>query len=243
MNIKSVSVLALILTTTGCGSGGSDSDSGSDSGSGSGSDTVNASVCFNETLVTVGTEYTLKTKKDNDEVITHNYKVLDEKPFKGQPAIRIQDTLTEESMTETSYNYVFVDSNEKSISFLGNTTDTILGSIETSLTPGHLTKFNLNSGSAYEQTTTMRVESPSLDVDYINDSKITFKGFETITVPAGTYKTCKFEFNSSITMPDGSTDKINTISWIAVEHGFGVQSVEGKSTTRLVEVTINGTKV
>jgi len=234
MNIKSVSVLALILTTTGCGSS---------SDSGSGSDTVNASVCFNETLVTVGTEYTLKTKKDNDEVIINNYKVLDEKPFKGQPSIRIQDTLTEESMTETSYNYYFVDSNEKSISFLGFTVDSTLGSVETSLTPGSLTRFNLNSGSAYEQTTTMRVESALPDKDYINDSKITFKGFETITVPAGTYETCKFESSNSMTMPNGSTNKSNTISWIAVEHGFEVQSVEGKSTTKLVEATINGTKV
>ncbi|MGR5150127.1 hypothetical protein ACQKP8_26725, partial [Photobacterium alginatilyticum] len=87
MKIKSAPVFVLILTTAGCGGGGS-----SDTKSDARLEVVNASVCFNETLFTVGTEYTLKTKEENNAVETTTYKVLDEKTFRGQPSIRVKQT-------------------------------------------------------------------------------------------------------------------------------------------------------
>ncbi|MGR5150235.1 hypothetical protein ACQKP8_27325, partial [Photobacterium alginatilyticum] len=163
------------------------------------------------------------------------YKVLDEKTFRGQPSIRVKQT----DATSSSYAYVSVDGNEKSISLLGFTDE----NFESYYTPGLLNKLNVNSGSSYEQTTTLSYESPLIKGEFVHNRKDTFKGFETITVPAGTYKTCKFESIDSVTTPDGLTEIDNDITWFAVEHGFEVKSISGKSTTELVEATINGTRV
>jgi len=229
MKNRAVPILMFVFTVSGCGGDSSDAKSSA------GLKSENASVCFNNNLYTVGSEYALITKEDSNAAEIISYKVLDEMLFKGQSAVRVQVT----DASSSAYTYFSVDENNKSYSLLGFTE----GDIESYYTPGKLAKFNIKSGNAYEQTLTLIHESPKINSEFVYNHKTIFKGLESITVPAGTYNTCKFESNYSVTTPDGGSENLNYTMWYAVEYGFSVKLVSDKSTTELIEAKINGAKI
>ena len=96
-----------------------------------------------------------------------------------------------------------------------------------------------------EQTYTMIEHDPLNPGDTVYDSVVKFVGIETITVPAGTYKTCKFEDKSTVTSSDGVTEADNTTTWYAVEHGIVVKNKvdDVDDDLVLVEASINGVKI
>lgn len=67
---------------------------------------------------------------------------------------------------------------------------------------------------------------------------IKFHGVESVTVPAGTYSTCKFE------QFDSSSPSTNTFTWLIVGKGILVKSMdttsEGVQTISATAVTLNG---
>ncbi len=227
MNKKVLSVVLLASVLGGCNSGGDSTSTNK---------TVeNASICFNENLYTPGAEYNLTFQDANKPAETINYKVLEDTVFRGQAATRIEVT----NGTSSYYSYLSIDNNEKSVSQLGNKSD----DVESYYEPAMTMKFNLNKGDSYEQTTTLISEASFGNFEFVYIEYTTFKGIETITVPAGSYKTCKFEINSSFTNPDGLTEESTYSSWYTAESGIPVQAVDEESTHKLVEADINGTKI
>ncbi|WP_028863861.1 hypothetical protein [Psychromonas aquimarina] len=196
----------------------------------------NASTCFNDKLYKVGSGYNLTTQKGTEPAETQHYKVLEDARYRGQPAIHQRLSKS----TKLTDRYLFINTGEKSVSLLG---EKVLKD-ESYYAPGYLVKFNVKKGGSYSQTVTMTEESSKPARETVSNIKTTFKGIETITVPAGTYKTCRFELNSSVTKPDGLTKKLNSSVWYAVKHGVKVQSKDNAgSITKLIKGDINGTKI
>lgn len=69
-----------------------------------------------------------------------------------------------------------------------------------------------------------------------------FAGMETVTVPAGTFKSCRFEETVQATTLGKTTTDIST-HWVAFGSGLEVKTVAGTSTTELIAATINGSAV
>ncbi|WP_028864579.1 hypothetical protein [Psychromonas aquimarina] len=196
----------------------------------------NASVCFNESLYEVGAGYNFTSQRGAETAETESYKVLEDTRYRGQPAIHFRVT----ESAKLTENYIFINTGEKTVSVLGQKT----ANGESYYVPGRLSKFNLNKGDSYEQTVTETEVLSESTNETVTNIKTTFTGFETVTVPAGTYKTCKFEYNASITMPDGLTQKFTASMWYAAEHGLPVQSADSNGTLKkLIKADINGVKI
>ena len=227
MKIKLIALALIIGAVSGC------------DGSSESVKIENASVCFNDALYQVGAEYSFVMKEGSDPVDIESFEVMDVAQYKGQEAIRVYDK------TNNYNEYISVDSSNKSHTLLGVIDGDPGPNLEKYYSPGLKTKFDLNAGESYEQTYTMIEHDPLNPGDTVYDSVVKFVGIETITVPAGTYKTCKFEDKSTVTSSDGVTEADNTTTWYAVEHGIVVKNKvdDVDDDLVLVEASINGVKI
>jgi hypothetical protein len=101
------------------------------------------------------------------------------------------------------------------------------------LAPGQ----TLTQSSTYVNTTvvtTNGVAGPPTTKTDTTTFTVTFVGMEVLTVPAGTFNTCKY-----IETRAGSTSP--TTKWELVGYGGSVKSVTGTSTTTLTSIKVNGT--
>ncbi|GAA3956781.1 hypothetical protein [Allohahella marinimesophila] len=122
-------------------------------------------------------------------------------------------------------------------SFNGASTDTFW------YEPSTVSRFDLAQGESYQQLYTSYVASgggqPVVQSD--NDLTTTYAGRETVTVPAGTFDTCKFYYEDS-----GSHGGWAAIAWVSVGNGIPVQGggvgSDGAEfiTERLQSFSLNG---
>jgi hypothetical protein len=224
--VKSVLTLTIVIGVTACGDESPSSPS-NPSPSGTSTALENASVCFNPDLYTVDTTYS--TKYQANIVRENDFEVVEQTDFKGQPAIKVTDA-------DGMQGFYSVDNVNKSVTFLG----IIWNSFEYYGVPagsGDTQRFDLNKGEIYDQTYTMRDNN---NKETVIDKNITFDGFETLIVPAGTYKACKFTTTGTKTKHDGTKSNISSSEWIAVEYGI---TIKNDSEGELVAATINGLQI
>ncbi|WP_299022882.1 hypothetical protein [uncultured Photobacterium sp.] len=219
MKIKLISLALMSGVISGCG-GGSSADE-------------NAAACFNETLFKVGSRYSIVTKEGNNDAERSSFSVMETTQFRGQQAIKVNDEIS-------GFNtYYSLDSSDKSYSILG----VMDGDTEWYYTPGQQNKFDLNAGESFEQTYTKITVLPEQTADVVFDSVNKFIGIETITVPAGTYKTCRFEAKNTVTLPSGLKQQVNLTAWYAVRYGIQVKYEVDGVADELIEATIDGMKI
>ena len=198
--------------------------------------TTNASVCFNEGLYKNGTEYILTRRVGEGSNVKTNFEVMRD-IYRGGDAILIRSK--KETSADVTNTYVGIDINEKSHFVLGRITPRN----RTDYKPALLSVFDLNKGESYSQTVTRFDSDSDSDSDSVYDRTITFKGFETVTVPAGEFKACKFESDIFVTKNNGLRERIRLETWYAVEYGVQLKEIENGVITTLINAFINGVEM
>lgn len=117
-----------------------------------------------------------------------------------------------------------------------------------------LTRFNLEPGESYTTTTVWRsrslsrtnndpatenrTEGPTIELTQTT----TYLGREWVTVPAGTFETCRFDFVISSETEGHQGTGEGTINY-AVDYGFRIRNTAENSISELVSATVNGVLV
>lgn len=225
--------------------------------SGNGSGNGNSSSCFNPNTVAQGTKILLNYKTTDAETntITNIATSIDVKgstTFNGKSvteSVSQTQSTGPASSTSTTKSYYTVDTSAKSFTYYGSIVDVsapVVTSSTLTINPGMTEKFSLNAGESYTQvysiTTAMQVMGFPVNTVTDFDNKVTFKGIETVTVPAGTFKACRMETSSKTTVLGTSATGIST-SWISVDTGISVRTEASGDVSELVSGSINGTAI
>ena len=235
------------------GADGGAGDDGADGGVSGGSALACGDLSIHDAI---GTKYQFVFRSEDSEsgivlTTTSDTEVTQVTDFKGNQAVEARseviadasdDTYDSESVTfsytndadggNTLLTYGVVTEAESS-QFPGTITTTV------SFDPAREQRFDLNPGESYTQTFTQTVETelpsfggasiPGQD-PVVSERTVTttYQGRETITVPAGTFETCKF------TDSDGGTQ------WLSVGDGLPVKTEADGDESVLISATING---
>lgn len=224
-------------------------------GSGSG----DASACYNPELLQQGTQTTLSYKStdgDSNEVLTFTDERMVTGPatFKGQQTI-LTDGTTQSSSSVGSYTtqtktYNTVQSSTKGARTYGlNTTTTVQGfttTTEAEFSPYSEMRFNLSAGQSFVteyslKTTTDTGGFGNVTTNTNHKDTITFVGLENVSVPAGTFETCRFDTSSVVTGDSSSTE--NATNWFDVGSGVLIKNQAGNDKTEFTSGSVNGTAV
>lgn len=225
--------------------------------SGGGSGTGNAASCFNPDLITSGYRNVLSYKTTDGETgavvnFTSNTEVKGSATFNGKSAIesvsQTQATGDAPSISTTK-NYFKVDNSAKRFSYYGSQVDTtapVASSSTLTIAPERIERFDLNAGESYTQkysiTSTVQVLGFPATVTSDYDSTVTFKGTESVTVPAGTFDACRFETNTKSTTSNITTTSVY-INWVTVNSGVSIKTESEGDVTELVSGSINGVAI
>lgn len=99
-------------------------------------------------------------------------------------------------------------------------------SITTVISPPMLVRFDLSPGESYAQTTVseFRFSDGSTVQSLPSQQTSTYVGRETVSVPAGTLNTCRFE---QVSISDGREDEVRrTTTWYHVGSGLVARELE-----------------
>ena len=186
--------------------------------------------------------------------------VLGTATFKGRQATESKSVVKARSATNPeinsdsiTYTYTGLTDNNTTLLVYGVVPDATTESGVTvqatiSQDPPKEDRFNLTAGQSYSHSYVQTTETKSsfggtqLPTQTITTNVVdnrTYVGRESITVPAGTFETCKFTQTTSF---DGNNSGTST-TWISVDHGFFVKSVAGDTENVIVSLSINGNKV
>lgn len=215
-----------------------------------------AADCFNAVLyttsATVRLEYAVSGPLSGTSV--SEYTITPAATFEGQSTSKAQGTVSttytgQPSAVSNVQTFVQVDG--LALNELGNITETfMLGSIITTRSVNQPvyrdSKFMLAAGASDERsfdrvTVISGPFVPDSMVRTTETRRVTYTGRETVTVPAGTFETCRFEFTVAI---KGERD--TATDWVAVGSGVSVKSVArdagsaAETTLELTQGRING---
>ena len=186
--------------------------------------------------------------------------VLGKATFKGRQATESKSVVKARSATNPeinsdsiTYTYTGLADNNTTLLVYGVVPDATTESGVTvqatiSQDPPKEDRFNLTAGQSYSHSYVQTTETKSsfggtqLPTQTITTNVVdnrTYVGRESITVPAGTFETCKFTQTTSF---DGNNSGTST-TWISVDHGFFVKSIAGDTENVIVSLSINGNKV
>ena len=253
--------------TGGDNGGDTGGDNGGDTGGDNGgvSSGGSAVACLNPLTDKAGTKiehvYNSTNKAQNATVLTTAVtEVLGTATFKGRQATESKSVVKARSATNPqinsdsiTYTYTGLTDNNTTLLVYGVVPDATTESGVTvqatiSQDPPKEDRFNLTAGQSYSHSYVQTTETKSsfggtqLPTQTITTNVVdnrTYVGRESITVPAGTFETCKFTQTTSF---DGTNSGTST-TWISVDHGFFVKSVAGDTENVIVSLSINGNKV
>ena len=216
--------------------------------------TQNAAVCFKP--VSVGTKlvtnYSTRDKTFGD--VTRSNLTTEFTGFVMYKGTRSLRSVTEiiipgdTSIRSTSISYAVPDNAKKRFTNLGGEGETFLngslgGGSTVEFMPGQLTRFDLAPGKSYTQNYTIKSTNTFGGMKNSSSQAVkqttTYIGVVTITVPAGTRKTCKFSEVTTITIQGFSIEDIRTI-WYAVGSGVQIQEENESSKTQLISGKLDG---
>lgn len=236
----------------GPGGGGGGNGGGGLPGSGGGS----AAACFNTLPSTPGTRLELRQRTFDPSsgaqlgVVTNSQDVGGQTTFRGE-TLRFVDieTVVEEAalnFTDNSRNYLSFDESALVVSSHGvETINPDDGSVVGTqwFEPTNDFQYDLNPGESFRQIYTAYQSTgggPASVVQNV-DVTVTYAGRETVTVPAGTFETCKFYIQDT-----GSRFSSASVIWRNVGDGIGVQtgfrdsSGSEAAVTEMLSYSING---
>jgi hypothetical protein len=129
---------------------------------------------------------------------------------------------------------------------------------EISFKPGLRMRYNLAAGDSYEFANKSFIHNETWDIDGIGhevkdyeedtNHEVIYRGIEIITVPAGTYRACRFEKHvTKFPEGSGSISLDPVIEWYGVGSGVLIKQEssgpDGFAVTKLLSATINGVSV
>lgn len=241
--------LASFPVNVGSSSSSSSSSSSLSSSSSSSSSSVglgNAESCYNPALFETGARVInqYRTTDAAGPVIEFTY----DSEVKGETTFNNQAVLYSVSTTEAvgaapsnsvSTAYFTKDNTAKRSTIMGVkvvVSSPLAITTTTTNNPGRLTRYDLQPDESYSQTlsatTAITSAFPVPPVAPVDISfTTTFKGIESINVPAGTYDACRFE-----TQEGG----IKTTRWFAVDKGTELRVESDGDVTVYLSGTLNG---
>ncbi|MGD8170818.1 hypothetical protein ACQEXU_04100 [Vibrio sp. TRT 21S02] len=217
MRMKSTLLVGFSTIIVGCGGG----DGGAVDST---SSQIDASSCFGIQLFEPGTRITMTTRKNNIDSVQNA--LVKNAQFQGQDVIEQYNEDTGDSL------YLTVDAANKSYFIVGGTD----ANQEWYYSPPSKVAFDLKLGETDSGTHTMISGTDQ----FVYDESNKFVGMEVITIAAGTFDTCKFEHNSSVTLPSGEKKSISSERWVLSGYSIAIKIVAGGNTTELVSGSING---
>ncbi|MGD8113067.1 hypothetical protein [Vibrio sp. TRT 17S01] len=220
MRIKSALFIGLNVIIAGCGGG----DGGAVDST---SSQIEASTCFGAQLFEPGARYTITTRKNNIDSVQSA--LVKSAQFRGQDVIEQHNENTGDSL------YVTVDSTNKSYFILGG----ISASQEWYYLPPSRNAFDMKLGDTDSDTYTMISGAEQFVYDVSNK----FVGMEVITIAAGTFNTCKFEYSTTVTLPSGEKRSLSSERWVLSGYGIAIKTVANGETTELVSGIVNGESI
>lgn len=222
-------------------------------GSGSG----NAASCYNPGVMTQGTRVVLNYKTTDGETgavlnVASDTEVKGSATFKGK-SVTQSDSKTQATgaapSTSATKSYFKVDTAAKRFSYYGSVVDIsapVAGSSELTISPERIERFDLSAGESYTQTysiaTAIEVMGFPVSTTTSFEEKITFKGVESVTVPAGKFNACRFETSTKSTIL-GNTATSTSTHWVTVDSGVSIRTEASGDITELVSGTINGSAI
>ncbi len=241
------------LAACGGGGGSTGGDATSGGGTGAGNDCMNftlAATAGTKTVVVLeGTSAGQAGKVSN----TYDWTVLGPATFEGQSRTATQSTVTIQALgsgavtTQSTTDYALIDVNSQTITQYGWDSSIKVGNATISTRfvanpPTVLQKWTLLAGqsttASWQGTSTTGAASGPLS----GSATDRFVGPETITVPAGTYETCRYE------SVQAAQPNVTITYWYVkgTAAAFArMDSVSPTSSTRLeaTSITVNGKKV
>jgi len=236
--------------SSGGGSGGSGGGSGGSLGSES------AKTCYNADVFTKGFRSEMRYRTvDEQGTLEFQYDNLTDGPasFGGRSGVKITSNIKGstggQSFTARSKSYTDVNGAQQSGTTFAIDVDLLTpqaGNVITMHAPGILTRFNLSKGQSYSQSYNTDITTKVSGFDRTDstqtDLKTTYLGTESVTVPAGTFKTCKFSSQRTTTTDAGpSTD--NATTWFGVGNGQLIKEISEDTSSTLLDGEINGSPI
>ncbi|KAA1191913.1 hypothetical protein F0M18_10325 [Pseudohalioglobus sediminis] len=229
-------------------------------GGGGGSGTGNAMACFNPELLSQGTqasiEYRVSTPGEPDLNTTWEQVVVGRRNFNGQSATRIVtqfEVFVDGIRAQAELSaYVQVNQSAKRVKQLGTELEASAQGVTLTTvvthTPYSLFRFDLTPGESYQDNYTSVVElnSPAFPPGFSQRQEFRFRdtytylGQESVTVPAGTYRACRWELVSR-----GGGETVTTEVWIDVKSGVTIRErgSDGSGLEMLRGSTLNGSRI
>jgi hypothetical protein len=168
--------------------------------------------------------------------------------FQGQPAFETRVDLTGTFLPSVARTFTTYDPVTRMLTQIGALLHVEVGGIVLDSTsvarqPAQYPLFTLAAGQSVttttvsdttQVTTTNGVAGAPVTGEETLTTTLTFLGTETVTVPAGTFLTCKtHELEAGATEP--------TITWRMAGYGATVKATTGSTTQTLSAITVNGT--
>jgi len=222
-----------------------------------GSGTGNAASCFNAAFGTQGTKTVTTYKTTDGETsavinFTSTVEVKGNATFNGKTAIESisqTDVTGAAPSSSSTKSYYKVDASAKRTTYYG-TILTVATPVAVTTTvkslPERIERYDLAANESYSQTYSLESSSVVMGFPITSTtefiSKTTFKGIETVTVPAGTFEACRMESTDSTTTLGTSVTSTST-NWISTNQGMLLRTEASGDITELVSGTINGVAI
>ena len=211
----------------------------------------NASVCYNAVLLQPGTRLETTYESSIDGVpgsqVTFNDQFIDgSATFEGQSVTKSTIEITSDDFSSTVQNYFQVDDEKLQVTALGSDSTDSFGSVSRqTYDPGLLSRLGLAPGETYSQTVTSTVIVESSGIELPSsvselEQTVTYVGVQEITVPAGTFEACRFEYDIVARSGGMEFESFLTV-WQAVGTGVLLKDQADGAQTVLVEGVLNGT--
>jgi hypothetical protein len=237
--------------TTGGETTGGETTGGETTGGSTGGDSAKA--CFNPQLAVVGTRVnqvirstdsvsgiTLTTTSDTlaNQMTTYNgHNALES--VSEVDAVASNPLYSSKSTTKS---YIAADADSYSSQAFGtvtHVTSPIDSTIGTTINPPREDRYDLDPGQSYTQTYTVSVSGGPVAIpDTTTTVKRTYVGRESITVPAGTFETCHFQEDSTVS---GTT--VTADMWFTVGSGIQIKVISDGDESVTTSASINGTPI
>ena len=220
---------------------------------------LTARSCFNASIYNKGFHSILKYKNEDSGRPTEVESLTEgTESINGRSGVKILTNLATKrpSFVSETETYIRVDRGKKRTTTIVNNSRHGAVSITSgrfsniNYKPGRLMRFDLNKGQSYTQAYSYDVHSNGgTTVDNSRrysesvESRTIFQGIKTITVPAGTFKTCQFKTEDAITRDDGGIEMNGPTIWIGVGNGMLIRSGAAESFKVLESGVINGNPI
>lgn len=233
-------------------------------------DGVSATACFPAPLLTSGNVLADKQRvmtTQGEFEIESTVTVAGPATFDGQSVVRVFGSRDDEdSGAVASFEFFFSQGDGAVVLTHGQRTEASSGpgqpasTTEQSYNPPLVERYDLSPGQGFEQSYELlsqtTVSGTAFDSIQSVQLSTTYIGRESVTVPAGTFSTCRYEQTQTVTPPPivigdqvfTPPSQVSDITiWYAVGSGFPVRRVDvsdiGTETSELVSFSINGVPV